>query len=112
MSVSQYAIALALLVVWILQSAWCIYYSQVYKWRRTPLGSVWLAKGSVLALLWLALGLDQTLDVPDWVFGFVIGPLLIATTARWLYVTVMVARCTVDPGGVVDGADAGSQMGR
>lgn len=94
MSLTDAVIAVALVVVWALQSTWCIYYSSAYQWRDTPLGPVWLAKGSVLALLWLLLGIDQVVNVPNWVFAYIIGPLLIATTARWLAVTVKVRRRT------------------
>lgn len=77
---------LALLTL--LQVTWCVYYATRYDWRATPLGPVWLAKGSALAVLWPLLAVNQIADIHDLVWGVVLGPLLAATTGAWLFVTV------------------------
>lgn len=81
-----------LAALWLLQSAWCVYYATRYRWRTTPLGPVWLAKGSLLALLWPLLVVNEVVGVPHWVWTALIGPALVAATAAWLFVTVRVDR--------------------
>lgn len=79
-----------LVVLSVLQIAWGVYYGLRYRWRQTPLGPVWLAKGGVLAMLWPLLVVNEFARVPTWVWSWVIGPLLILATGRWLWVTVRV----------------------
>lgn len=91
-----------LLLAWlvalaIVQNAWCAYYSFRFRWWETPLGPVWLAKGSVLAMLWPLLVVNEFWRVPDWVWTLIIGPLLTAATVAWLVVTVRVRRGRVRP---------------
>ena len=81
-----------LAALWLIQSAWCIYYVTRYRWRATALGPVWLAKGSLLALLWPLLAVNQIVHIPSWVWTAIIGPSLIAATLAWLLVTVQVRR--------------------
>ena len=86
------ALLLELVALWLVQSAWCIYYATRYRWRATSLGPVWLAKGSLLSLLWPLLALNQIVHLPTWVWTLLIGPALIAATLAWLVVTVHVDR--------------------
>lgn len=90
-----------LALLWSLQTAWCLYYALRYRWRATPLGPVWLAKGSLLALLWPLLAVNEVVHVPGWVWTVCIGPALIAATGAWLLVTILVdrRRRALRPGG-------------
>lgn len=81
-----------LAALWLIQSAWCVYYATRYRWRSTSLGPVWLAKGSLLAVLWPLLAVNQVVHIPSWVWSVLIAPLLIAATGAWLVVTVRVRR--------------------
>lgn len=81
-----------LVVLWAIQTVWCLYYGLRYDWRSTPLGSVWLTKGSALAILWALLAVDQVSNVPDIIFAAFTGPVLLFASARWLWVTVRVRR--------------------
>jgi hypothetical protein len=85
----------AMLLVWlvllaVLQWSWCIYYGFLYRWRATSLGPVWLAKGSMLAVLWPLLVVNEAWHVPTWVWSLLVGPGLVGATAAWLWVTVHV----------------------
>lgn len=94
----MYALMLAWLVtLTVVQLAWCTYYGLSYRWRATPLGPVWLAKGSMLALLWPLLILNEAVRVPLWVWSLLIGPGLTAATIAWLWVTVHVHRPNARP---------------
>lgn len=86
-----------LAALWLLQSAWCVYYALRYRWRSTRLGPVWLAKGSLLALLWPLLAVNQIAHLPEWVWTACIAPALIAATGAWLVVTVHVDRAARKP---------------
>jgi hypothetical protein len=79
-----------LAVLSVAQPLWLIFYAFAYDWRGTPLGPVWLAKGGALSVLWPTLLTDQFVDVPNWVWAFVIGPSLASATVLWLVVTVAV----------------------
>lgn len=79
-----------LAVLSVAQPLWLIFYAFAYDWRGTPLGPVWLAKGGALSVLWPTLLTDQFVDVPGWVWAFVIGPSLAFATVLWLVVTVAV----------------------
>lgn len=84
-----------LLLVWlsilaVAQPLWLIFYTFTYDWRETPLGPVWLAKGGALAITWPTLLTDQFVDVPTWLWSYVIGPALVVGTLAWLFVTVAV----------------------
>ena len=87
----------ALLLLWlvlltVIQWAWCIYYAVSYRWRATPLGPVWLAKGVMLAILWPLLVVNEAVHIPTWVWSLLVGPGLVAATSAWLWVTVRVHR--------------------
>lgn len=77
-------------LLWLIQSAWCVYYATRYRWRTTRLGPVWLAKGSILAILWPLLAVNQVVHLPGWVWTCAIAPALLAATSAWLIVTVHV----------------------
>lgn len=79
-------------LLWLIQSAWCIYYALRYPWRTTRLGPVWLAKGSLLAIVWPLLAVNQVAHLPEWVWTVLIAPALIVATTAWLVVTVRVDR--------------------
>ena len=87
----------ALLLVWlaaltVAQWSWCLYYGLRFRWRATSLGPVWLAKGSMLAVLWPLLIVNQAAHIPAWVWSLLVGPGLAAATVAWLVVTVRVDR--------------------
>lgn len=81
-----------LVALTVVQWAWCLFYGTRYRWRSTPLGPVWLSKGTMLAVLWPLLLVNQAWHVPTWVWSLLIGPGLTATTVAWLWVTVRVHR--------------------
>ena len=86
-----------LTVLFLVQSAWCVYYASRYRWRSTPLGPVWLTKGTLLAVLWPLLVVNEVVGMPRWVWVVLIGPGLIAATTAWLVVTVRVRRAVRMP---------------
>ena len=86
---TDHAIIGALAALLALQVTWLVAYLTT-DWRSTPLGGVWLAKGSGLAALWLLLLADQIGNVPDHWFA-VLGVLLVAATGAWTWVTVKAA---------------------
>lgn len=93
-----------LLIFWlvtltVVQAGWAIYYSTHYVWRDTPLGPVWLAKGSMFAVTWMLLLLNEhpDFDVPTWVWAYIVGPPMTAATVAWLVVTVRVRRGRIAP---------------
>lgn len=88
---------LELVALWLIQSAWCVYYATRYRWRSTRLGPVWLAKGSLLALLWPLLAVNQIVHLPEWVWTLLIAPGLLAATSAWLIVTILVDRAVRRP---------------
>ena len=70
----------------LVQTAWCVVYISG-AWRTTPLGWVWLLKGGSFAALWLALFVDQIVDMPHWLWLLLAALLAVATTT-WLVVTI------------------------
>lgn len=85
-----------LVLVWlavlsVAQVSWCLFYASAYDWRSTPLGPVWLAKGSALGVLWPTLLANQFVEVPDVAWVLIGGALSVGTVA-WLVVTVRVWR--------------------
>lgn len=84
-------VLLWLAVLSVEQTAWCLVYALRSPWRETSLGPVWLLKGSALALTWVTFLYDVLVaDVPDWVWAWFNGPLLVAGTTWWLVVTLRV----------------------
>lgn len=71
-----------------LQTAWFLVYV-TGPWRDTRLGWVWLLKGSLLAIMWWLLFVNQHHDVPDLAWKALAVAMVVATAA-WLVATIRV----------------------
>lgn len=74
-----------ILLVTFLQGWWCVEYMRS-SWRQTPLGWVWLLKGSVLELAFIMNVLSFFVVLPEFVY-VMLGFALVISIGIWTGVT-------------------------